>query len=1263
MRIEAAAIDRWAATAEAQRLLPALVRRLILADEGVTAIDMPAGDSVSRPGWDGKVECGPGSPWTPAGSSVWELSCQGDPARKAKADLDKRTRQTLAEEQSGKTLVLLTARKWTGKGDWLATLEDRGAWARILVYDADDLEQWLERQPTVALWLADRFGLTGPGVESLACFWEGWAEQSAPPITPAALATGRDATAKAFVTRMRRRVLEGGAAVVTLRADSALEGAAFCAAALLAEPDISARALVVTHPDGWRIVEQNPSVAVAIAAAPELAEHPARRPGLVVVIPYAAGDMSRQYGGPAGADGPELMLDRADQGNFERALDGLGLERGDARRLAVSTGRSWSVFRRHVAVNPVLRAPAWLAAPQAPALSTLCLLGSWSASHAGDRALVETVAGRPFAEIESDLRALAQLDDAPVLSIGAVWKAKAPIELLDLFGSRITDAELSRFFVEARTLLATPDPEVDHPPDQLFRTYERTHSGLLLEAVCDTLSKLAVRGADVVGLADRVEGAIEALVGALLQGADEHAWLSLADRLPALAEAAPDAFLRAVQTSLRQQGAPVTALLARTGVSGLTGKCWHAGLLWGLEGLAWDPRRLTRVALILAALVDIPIAGNWTNSPFNSLVGLFRTWIPQTAAKLDQRIAALDKLAIETPDVAWRVLDALVTDNRYQISFPAHRPHWRDDDAGAGGGASGQEIQDMLLAAADRQLAMAEGHSGRIADLVRKIGIFDGPRIESVLALALAFDAPEAPAAGRQNLRQAARDQLSRGDYLRSDERDDGLDLTAPLSELYARLAPADLVARHAWLFTERWPHLPEPERDHRRRFEAIAQLRREALDEIHAELGLDGIAALARACPDQDTVGWSLAGLPLPDETLAAWTAPLAGDLSRDDPMAAMTQGLLRGRSGETGEALLVSMLAAGRGLGWDDERVARLLSLARDERATWDLALAQGQAVDDAYWRLCQPLSWLREDGPDFDHALARLLGARRARSALGLILGEMADIPVETVARILEQILEGDESDGTLLDGSRVGDALSRLDDGGVEESRVVRLQFAMLPALGYEREHLTKTLFGAVMSQPELFVELLRLCYRRRHGPGEDAEAEQRPEASDEAIQSAWRILHQARHQPGQRPDGSIDPDLFATFVTRTRELAGQAGRLEVCDSTVGQILARGPADLDGVWPCGPVRDLLDAPEAEGLRAGFEIGVFNKRGVTSRAYNEGGSQERDLARTYRDQASALHNSHPYLAASLERIARSYDRDGGREDMAARLRIEGH
>ena len=217
--------------------------------------------------------------------------------------------------------------------------------------------------------------------------------------------------------------------------------------------------------------------------------------------------------------------------------------------------------------------------------------------------------------------------------------------------------------------------------------------------------------------------------------------------------------------------------------------------------------------------------------------------------------------------------------------------------------------------------------------------------------------------------------------------------------------------------------------------------------------------------------------------------------------------------------------------------------------------------------------------------------------------------------------------------------------------------MRLEFGFVPAMGYGAEQRAETLYEAVMSEPAFFTELLCILYKPKHG-----EKEKLPtEAEQSIVDAAYRLLRACRRQPGTQPDGSIDPVAFVQFIDNVRELCQNDDRLEVCDSKLGQILAHAPPDADGLWPCLATRDMLDRPELEGMRRGFQIGVQNKRGMTSRNPCEGGDQERKLADHYRHLGQALAFSHVNLAATFEELARWYESDGQREDLGAKLQRE--
>jgi hypothetical protein len=269
-------------------------------------------------------------------------------------------------------------------------------------------------------------------------------------------------------------------------------------------------------------------------------------------------------------------------------------------------------------------------------------------------------------------------------------------------------------------------------------------------------------------------------------------------------------------------------------------------------------------------------------------------------------------------------------------------------------------------------------------------------------------------------------------------------------------------------------------------------------------------------------------------------------------------------------------------------------------------------------------------------------------------------LKQVDARLLAEILEHMLAGEEPNGPLLNSWHIGEAVDHLEaSGALDRNRLVRLEFGLIPALGYKDEQRAKSFYDALMSEPKLFVELLCILY----GPATADEKEPPTEAMRGVAKIVWRIFYNCTRQPGTQPDGTIDCNAFVKFIDEARELCRKADRLGVCDETLGQILAHAPADCNGAWPFGPAREVLDRPELENLRRGFQIGIMNKRGVTSRACDEGGDQERKLADIYRNHARAMHNSHPNLAAALEEVARWYEHDALREELRDRVRREGH
>lgn len=332
-----------------------------------------------------------------------------------------------------------------------------------------------------------------------------------------------------------------------------------------------------------------------------------------------------------------------------------------------------------------------------------------------------------------------------------------------------------------------------------------------------------------------------------------------------------------------------------------------------------------------------------------------------------------------------------------------------------------------------------------------------------------------------------------------------------------------------------------------------------------------------------------------------------------------------------------------------------ARLLRSASDLPRAWAQARELGAQVDRAYWD--EFVIYGRGKFELVDETSRQLLDHARPAAALDLMQlylhGERKRPDPEYVIEGLEQ-LGVREGDSQRLSGYEIETLIQYLRDSDVDEDRVAMLEWKFLPALGHEPSGLF--LERKLGRDPRFFVEVLSLCFRAEG-------AESAPEVPQAVATNAYRLLDSWRTLPGSAGPGlSVDYDGLEGWFNETRPLLLEAGRTDIGEQVFGQVLAHAKADDDGLWPEEPVRRFIDRVASEQVEIGFRIECFNKRGVVSRALDEGGRQEYALADTYQDWADRMSATAPRTSRVLRSLADGYRQDGAREDEAARRRLEG-
>jgi hypothetical protein len=955
----------------------------------------------------------------------------------------------------------------------------------------------------------------------------------------------------------------------------------------------------------------------------------------------------------------DVVLDLLSYDTFEKALIAMGIEKGDADRLARESGRSPTILRRRLSQNPAIRSPGWAANDStAKTLVPMALIGAWHAEPEADREIVSYVADRKYETIEDDVASLLGFDDSPVWSAGRYRGVASKIDALFAIAKMVTSEDLERFFVAAEYVLSESDPALELPEENRWAAalYGKTrdHSGALREGICETLIILSVHGNNLFHsrLGIDVESRVAVLIRKLLTPLTLAKLLSYDNDLPHYAEAAPDDFLKVIEEDLRRNDPVVFGLLKP--VDGGSFGVWplRTGLLWALECLAWKPQNLPRVSSILAQLSRPKIDDNWMNKPDASLQAIFRSWMPQTAASVEQRVKALEMIIRRFPHVGWEICIAQIKPGS-RFGHYSYRPRWRSDASGAGQVVTPKEMYDFNRKSLDFLIAWPSHDEKTLGDLVECLQGMpdeDQTKVWDLINEWCPKADEAAKAALRERIRRFAFTRISRHRNLGEATRDRA-------REAYDYLRANNPVIRHGWLFANHWvqvsaDEIKEEDFDYRKRDERIDRLRREAAIEIWTEWGFEGVKDLLKSNSAAGTVGRYAASCVTGMKPRVDF---IRRCLSLDGDLRSKAEWCLQGFLWAIEEDSRAGVLqAAAEGLPAEDR--TRLFVCAPFQAPTWRLLDGYGEDIRAGYWKDVFP-SWGQHEPAELTELIDRLLEAKRPRAAFHAIHMDFKDIETSRLKRLMRDVgtVNAEPADQFKLDRYYISEGLDSLHGRtGVTRDEMAQLEFLFIEALD-DSKHGIPNLESQIVESPGVFVQAVALVYKRSD-EGEDPPEWriETPEQRAAVASAAHRLLDQIKKIPGTDENGRIDAAALAAWLSDVRRLCREYARADIGDHCLGQLLARAPEGESGIWPCEAVCEAMEGIASPEIGRGFYIGVHNSRGVHWRG--EGGKQERELAAKYRAWAERLHFDYPYVGGVLEDIAESYEREAGWHDSHA-------
>jgi len=887
----------------------------------------------------------------------------------------------------------------------------------------------------------------------------------------------------------------------------------------------------------------------------------------------------------------------------------------------------------------------WTQHPDATYLALAVLIGAWQDKSQCDLEAITQLLGISYDEWLKKAREILHCPDSPLSLKNGIWKVVNRAELWNLLGSRILDQNLETFKSLAISTLKEPDPAFELPAEE---RYAANIHGKVLKC-SHVLRKgiaegLAILGSQPDACGNCSQGKAEAtcvmVIRELLTNADWVLWGSLNSLLPTLAEAAPGEFLDTVEKAMRLTPCPFDELFSQEG-NGITGGNYLTGLLWALEGLAWDEQHLVRVCVALGELASHDPGGQWANRPSNSLATILLPWLPQTLASVGKRKVAVRTILNEWPDIAWNLIIQLLP-GQHQTSSGSHKPSWRKTIPNDWEkGVTHQEYWQQASFYAELAVAAAGQDTARLSALIDHFDNLPKPASDQLLQVFASQPISELP----EEQRLSIWDHLTKftNKHRRFSDAKWALpdELITRIEQVAEQLAPTNPFNLYQHLFTDRDFDLYDENGDWEEQRKKLETRRETAISEIFQQNGAEGIIRFAESASSPGQVGHALGVIA--DAVIERTLLPHFLD-TPDNKRKALVSSFIWRRNHVNGWEWCDNIDKSG----WTPAQIGQFLACLPFTKVAWDRASEWLQKDEGEYWTRTGANAY-QADG-DLAIAIEKLIEHGRPHAAINCLERmRHAKQPIDTnqCVRALLAALSSSEP-SYAIDGYHIVELIKYLQaERSVNQDDLFRVEWAYVPLLDRHRGAAPQLLESRLANDPEFFCEVIRLIYRSKK---EDQPSNEPSEESKAIATNAWRLLHEWKTPPGTQEDGTFSEERFTEWLQSVKALCTESGHLEVALINIGEVLIHTPPDPVGLWIHRTVAAALNDREADDMRDGFRTGTYNSRGA--HWVDPTGKPERELAEQFRSKAEEVENAgFQRFAVTLRGLADGYDREAER------------
>lgn len=393
-----------------QDLLPELLRKLIgETSPSISYNRFPSRDATGTPGIDGIVKNNTSCEFIPTGDSFWEVGTSG--LDKINSDFKKRTNGLPDDIRKNTTFILVFPKYWSfdrtiSLVEWQN--QNKTEWKDVLVYDAEILNNWIERYPNIALWFLNELGITQTilNCSLIGSAFDNLISSTNPKLNRQIFCEERE---KSITDLMDGLMTQN---IIYVKSESRFESFGFILSSLLekSEKSFIDKCLVVNDRHSYDFINKNLHDKILILNFENLNELKVENNRLVIPC----------YNSNFSGNGIELEI--RGQRTMSKLLTDIGLDAQQSTDVNYKSNGNLQIIRRLIAKDLMDKQPKWALSQEIFCILPLMLLQNFDIKNESHIKIAEYITGFDKDIFFQKLSTFIDTEDCPFRIIDNIYQ-------------------------------------------------------------------------------------------------------------------------------------------------------------------------------------------------------------------------------------------------------------------------------------------------------------------------------------------------------------------------------------------------------------------------------------------------------------------------------------------------------------------------------------------------------------------------------------------------------------------------------------------------------------------------------------------------------------------------------------------------------------------------------------------------------------------------------------------------------------------------